>query len=567
VIDLQRRGYGERVAKRAEDFRNSYRTHVYKKAALVLNVIRYVTGDEAFATILNTYFEKWKFKHVDEEAFRLAFEEWAEIDLTRQFEQWLHTRKSCDYTLEEVKTTPRQDGGVDAAVRIKRKGDLYVAIDVVFELENGDVETRRIRSKLREIKETYRLASAPRKTSINPDNEIIDVNLRDNFQPRRRDIQIDWPNNDYYPEWGYQFRHRPGTWYNDVDGMKAGYMIRGSYLDSAPRWRAGVYYGFLSERVDFDIRYEHPFNIFGNRTLLHLSGWKMEGREDVTAYLKVTRRPELTKPPTHEFTIGLNWHELTDPAYLTRPDWYDTNKVDLGPYVRYAVDPQLDWFSTTISADLKLGRKWFNGDFKYERFTTTAALYSRSRYVNLRWRVFLGLMGGVVPLQRQFQIGEAGPMSQERNFWLRSPGAVWDWLHYQKGGDGNIRGYSFGTFGVNRLFSTNVELGTPLPLWFLGKITKPLVGPIQWYGFYDVGWIMDPDNPNPSNPRLTELVEQGALGWTLQDAGVGLRSRRLFPFYDLTLRFDMPIWVNHPEINEEEEQTKYRYLFSIQGSF
>jgi hypothetical protein len=78
---------------------------------------------------------------------------------------------------------------------------------------------------------------------------------------------------------------------------------------------------------------------------------------------------------------------------------------------------------------------------------------------------------------------------------------------------------------------------------------------------------MDPENPNPSNKRLTGLVEQGALGWTLQDAGIGLRSRRLFPFYDLTLRLDMPIWVNHPVINLEEEETKFRYLFSIQGSF
>jgi hypothetical protein len=567
VIDLQRRGYGERVAKRAEDYRNSYRAHVYQKSALVVNVIRYSTGDEDFATILKNYYDTWKFKHVNEEAFHLACEQWAEVDLSRQFEQWLHTRKTCDYSLEEVEVTPRADGDVDATVKIKRLGELYVTIEVVFQLENGDTLSRRIRSNRRELKETYRLPSKPKRTAINPNNEIIDVDLRNNFQPRQRDIQIDWPNNDYYPEWGYQFRHRPGAWYNDVDGLKAGYMIRGSYLDAAPRWRAGIYYGFLSERVDFDVRYDHPLKILGNRSIFHMSGWKMEGREDVTAYLKVTRRPILTKPPTQEFIIGLNWHELTNPAYLTRPDWYDTNRVDLGPYIAYSVNPQFDWFSTQIDTDLKLGREWSKGEFKYERFTTTAALYSRSRFLNFRWRLFLGLMGGEMPLQQQFQIGEAGPLVQEQNFWLRSPGAVWDQLHYHKGGDGNIRGYAFGTFGVNRLFSTNVELGTPLPLWYLEKITKPLVGPIQWYGFYDVGWIMDANNPNPSNARLTELVEQGALGWTLQDAGIGLRSRRLFPFYDLTLRLDMPIWVNHPAINLEEEDTKFRYLFSIQGSF
>jgi len=51
------------------------------------------------------------------------------------------------------------------------------------------------------------------------------------------------------------------------------------------------------------------------------------------------------------------------------------------------------------------------------------------------------------------------------------------------------------------------------------------------------------------------------------DAGVGFRSRRVFPFWDLTLRLDIPVWVNHPEINGETEKTRFRYLFAIDGAF
>jgi len=567
VIDLQRRGYGERVSKRAEEYKNSYRTHVYKKSALFINALRYVVGDDEFKKILNNYYETWQYKHVDEASLRGAFEDWADRDLSRAFEQWLHTRKTCDFKLEEVKSTPRADGGVDAAVKIRRIGELYAPMEIVFQFENGDTVKHRIDSRLRTIEKTYRLPSKPKRTGINPRNEIIDVNLRDNFQPRQRDFQVDWPNNNYYPEWGYQFRHRPGAWYNDVDGLKAGYMIRGSYLDSPPRWRAGVYYGALSERVDFDVRYQYPMSLLGNKGFLHLSGWKMEGREDVDAFIKVTHRANLTEPPIQEFTFGFNWHELTRPEYLTRPNWYDTNKVDLGLYFKYGVQPEFDWFTTRIEADFKMGRDWSKGEFRYERFSTTATLDSRSRNFDFRWRLFLGMMGGVIPLQQQFQIGGAGPLSQEQNFWLRSPGAVWDWMNYHKGGDGNLRGYYTGTFGVDRLASTNVEMGTYLPLWYLEKLTRPLVGLIHWYGFYDVGWILDSDNPNPSNARLSELVEQGVLTWTIQDAGIGFRSRRLFPFYDLTLRVDLPLWLNHPEIIGEKDQTRYRYVFSIQGSF
>jgi hypothetical protein len=569
VMGLQRRGYGERTAKRAEDYNNSYRIHVYQKSALFLNAIRYVTGDEEFEKILHEYYTRWQFKHVNEERFRKVCEDWSHTDLTRAFEQWLHTTKTCDYKLDEVKSVPAAGGGVEVLVRIKREGELFIPIDLVFELETGDTLMYRIDSRLRAIEETYHLPSKPKRTAINPYNEILDVNLRDNFQPRQRDFQVDWPNNDYAPEWGYQFRHRPGAWYNDVDGLKAGYMARGSYLNSPPRWRLGVYYGFLSERVDFDVRYEHPLEILGNRSVLHLSGYKMEGRQDATAYIKVRRRSKLTKPPTQEVLIGFNYHVLTDPEYLPAPDIYDTNEVDLGPYFEYSIYPEFDWFSTRLDADLKLGRDWWGGDFKYERFTTTGRLNSRPNYfpIDLRLRYFLGAMGGVIPLQEQFQIASAGVLQQEKHFWLRSPGAVWDWLNYHEGGDGNIRGYYEGTFGVNTLFSTNVEMGTRLPLFALERITRPLVGPISWYGFYDVGWILDSENPNPSNTRLTDLVDRGVLGWTLQDAGIGLQSRKMHPFWDLTLRFDMPIWVNHPSINGEEETTKFRYLFSLTTTF
>lgn len=569
VIELQRSGYGERTAKRAEDYNNSYRAHVYHKAALFVNAIRYLTGDEEFEKILHDYYEQWRFKHVNEASFRQACEQWAGVDLSNGFEQWLHTRKVCDYKLDEVKTTERGDGDYDVEVKIKREGELFIPIDLVFEFENGESQTYRVDSRLRTLKSTYQLPARPKRTAINPENEIMDVNLRDNFKPRRRDIQLDWPNNDYHPEWGYQFRHRPGAWYNDIDRLKAGYLARGSYLAEPPRWRAGVYYGFESERVDFDVSYQHPVTLLGNRGLFHLSGWKMEGRQDVTAYLKLRRRVKLLEPPTQEFVIGFNYHELTNPAYLPEEDIYDTNKVDLGPYFTYTITPEFDVFSTMLDFDLKLGREWFGGDYKYEKSAADARFYSRRPQLpfDFRFRFFLGLMGGTIPIQQQFQLAGAGPLQREQRFWLRSPGAVPEQLNYHMGGDGNLRGYYKGSFGVNNLFGTNVETGTRLPLWVLEKITKPLVGPISWYAFYDVGWIMDKDNPNTSSQRVTRLVDEGVLKWTLQDAGIGLSSRRLYPFWDLTLRLDMPIWVSHPEVNNEGKQTKFRYLLSLTKSF
>lgn len=565
---LQHRRYGERIAKRAEDFDNSYRFHVYEKAALMLNSLRYVVGPETFEAILREYYERWRFKHVNEERFVEVCESVSGMDLDLFFEQWLHTRKICDYKLEEVKTKPAPEG-YDVAVKVKREGEMILPVELVFDMENGEHKSFRVDGKLRTTQQTFTLPSKPKRAAINPDNEIVDIKLSDNFSPRRRSLQFDWPNNFYYPEDAYQIRYRPGAWYNDVDGYKVGLHFKGSYLNRFRKIELGLYYGVDSDRLDFSACYDRPGRFFGNNAKVRLSGYKMEGRIDATALLLVQRRKTLIVPPTQEFTLGFNYHELTNASYLADPETYDTSMTDLGPFFGYSVDPEFDVFSSRVDVGLKLGREWFDGKFKYERLTTTIGLYSRPVMVpaDVKVRVFLGLLGGNAPRQQKFNLAGGGPLATEKRFYLRSPGAIWEDLNYHEPGDGNLRGYHAGTFGVNRLLALNLETGTKLPLLWLDGIIGKTVGRLSWAAFLDVGKIFDKDNPIGNSARVQSLVDGGVLDQTLFDAGVGLRSRRLFPFYDMSLRLDLPLYVNHPEINGEKDETKMRYLLSLRGTF
>ena len=98
-------------------------------------------------------------------------------------------------------------------------------------------------------------------------------------------------------------------------------------------------------------------------------------------------------------------------------------------------------------------------------------------------------------------------------------------------------------------------------------MTRPLAGRLSWAAFLDVGKILDNDNPIGGSARVQSLVDDGILDRTLIDAGIGLRSRKAFPFYNLSLRLDVPFYVNHPEVNGETEKTKRRYLLSLNASF
>ncbi len=567
VFDLDRRGYGERVSFRAEEYDHSYRTNVYTKASLVVRALQYAAGPENFDRILRTYFDRWQLKHVNEERFRLVCEEVAQRDLSRQFEQWLHTKKTVDYALESVRSRADSTGATTEVV-IRRQGELYLPIEVHFTMPDGSVEKKRFDARDRELRERVKLPAIPTQVDINPDNEIMDIDRSNNVHPKRRDFQIDWPNNFYYPEDAYQIRHRPAIWYNDVDGAKVGYHLFGSLHGWKRRVNLGVYYGAKSEQWDFSASYEEPKRWLNTNSTLRLSGYRMEGRADARVEVAFARRPKLIEPPTHELTLGYGYHELRDADYLTSSEIYDTSMADVGPYIAYAVDPQLDIMATRFAFDFALGRDWFAGETDYERLAMTATFHSRPEVVRLdtRLRAFGGF-GGSLPTQSKFNLAGGGPMQQEERFWLRAPGAVPEDLNYVEPGDGNLRGYAAGTFGVNTLVAVNAELGTKVKLFGLEKPLAKLVGTMSWYGFYDVGWILDGSNPIPTSARVTSLVDGGVLNARLENAGVGIRSNVAWPFWNFTWRLDVPFWVSTPYVNGEADYVDFRYLFSLTATF
>lgn len=568
VFTLERLGYGERVSTRSEMFINSYRINVYRKATLILFALRYVVGDETFDRIMHEYFDKWQFKHVNEQRLEAVASEVSGQDLGWFFEEWLHTRKVCDYRLGEVKSVRRPGGdGYDVKVRIDRLGEIIMPLELELTFDDGTIHKTRVDGRLRTIVQTFEFPRKVKKAALNPNNEIIDNNMTDNYIPKRRDLQIDWPNNNYYPEGAYQIRHRPSVWYNDIDGVRVGYKISSSFFDFYRRFQLGLYYGIDSKVVDFSTSYTIPTKTLGLNGNLELSGYKLEGRRDFTFKLSMRRRVTLIRPPTQQLTYEFNYHDLFDSAYVAQPQFYEEG-ADIAPVVfTYKTNPQLDILQTKAEAGLRLGRRWFGSNWKYNRFYTSLDMQTRRLLVPFDFgaRVFFGIISGDLPTQQKFNIAGAGVLGQETEFFLASPGAVPPDLHYLMPGDGNLRGYAEGTFPVNRLLAASFKLGKEVPL--ISQPKNRWLGEVKLSAFADVGRILDSSNPLPGDPRVQTLVDNGILDQALVDAGVGLRVRRNFPFWDLYLRYDIPLYVNQPAVNGETDETQYRYLFSLTSVF
>jgi hypothetical protein len=568
VFSLERLGYGERVSTRAEEFKHSYRHNVYEKAALILFALRYVVGDDAFDRILKQYFTTWKFKHVTGKRFEDICEEVTGTDLSWFFEEWAHTRKICDYRLEEVKSNVSPSGdGYDVRVKIDRLGEIIMPLSLEFTFEDGAVHRERIDGRLRTIKQTYQFPAKPKKSALNPNNEIIDINMTDNVLPRRWDLQIDWPNNFYYPEDAYVIRHRPAVWYNDIDGLKVGYHIRSSHFDFYRRFQLGIYYGLKSNRVDFSTSYAVPTETLGLNGTLKASGYKMEGRRDFTLSFSLHKRSELIRPPSQQLTLAFNYHELVDTQFVINPEFYQTGPDIVPLELKYQVDPQFDILRTKTELGLRFGREWFGGDYKYTRFFGVMDFETRRPLVPFDggMRIFLGLITGSMPNQQKFNLAGAGVLGQETLFFLRSPGAIWPDAHYLMPGDGNLRGYAEGTFPVNRLLTANFKLGKTVP--WLSRPRNKWFGEITAAAFADIGTVLDKSNPIAGDQRIQALVDNGLFSEAIFDAGVGLRMHRRFPFWDFYLRYDIPFYANQPEVNGESKETQYRYLFSLTSVF
>ena len=562
IIDLHRRGFAERIATPVHEFENGYHRMIYVKAPLFINALRYTMGDEVFRDCLRTFFDRWKFKHVDEHAFLSVCEEVSGLDLEEIFKQWLHTTKDCDYRMKRFNVEPEGDQ-YRATVEIERKGELMMPLTLAFRLKNGNTEPKRVDGMLRTIEGSYLFPAEPVSVAINPSNEILDIYFIDNFSPRRRDLAIDIPWDDYRPPDAYQFRLLPLGYYNDIDGGKAGLRLRGGYDGRYKLFTLQGLYGFESETVDGYGAFEHPMPYLGREASIRAEGYYREGRQGGMLAIDKTRRTSLTDPLAQEITLFASYQELAnrklaDTAYVY-PNTYEVG-ANVKAGIGFTIEPKTDLFATSISL---LGEtSMWGSDFDYQKFTLDARITPARRYplpVKPYIRLFLGHSVVDPPLQEMYNLAGAGPLDKERYFWLRSVGAFPEdyYNNFHVPGDANLRGYYDGDFSFKRIFSANVELELPFPLPG-GRGVRRLLRQ-RLYLFYDAGTVLS-ERPMEFLPHAMQAsLDPTIFDGYISDFGVGVSV------WKLTAEF--PLYLSNPEISGEEEEWDLRWTIGIHRLF
>ncbi|MGH9260784.1 MAG: M1 family aminopeptidase, partial [Acidimicrobiales bacterium] len=211
------------VSDRYRDF-TTYGAMIYSKARLFYEQLRYVVGDETMRRILRTYYERWRLRHVDEQAFRRVAEEVSGQDLGWLFGPWLHGTPLIDYRLHGVERRRLPDGRWRTTVTIGRLGDGMMPVEI------ADDSTINARATGQPEVERVELTTAgkPGRLTLDPRARAHDWNMLNNGEKRglwgrgMGELRIDDPFHETQRRDRHVGAFLPVVWFNDFGGVTVG---------------------------------------------------------------------------------------------------------------------------------------------------------------------------------------------------------------------------------------------------------------------------------------------------------------------------------------------------------
>lgn len=148
----------------------AYQAIVYNKAALVLNMLRDLLGDEAFFAGIRRFYVRNRYSAAGSAGFFNAFREITTMDLTAFFEPWFDS-----HLLPEVRITHSvqpTSGGYRLQAQVTQAGKAFVFPLWIEWRENG----RRVRHKVivddRSASFEFRTGQEPKRIRFNPERAV-----------------------------------------------------------------------------------------------------------------------------------------------------------------------------------------------------------------------------------------------------------------------------------------------------------------------------------------------------------------------------------------------------------
>lgn len=152
--------------------------HSYNKGGLVLHMLRYMVGDEAFFASLNHYLEQHKFSSVEVDDLREAFEETTGQDLHWFFNQWyfgkghpvMNVNHHYDATTKKLTLNFAQTQAEEGFTDFFR---LPIEVDIIR--QDSSIQHEKIWLEEKEQSFTFDVAAKPLTSIVDPKDILLAV--------------------------------------------------------------------------------------------------------------------------------------------------------------------------------------------------------------------------------------------------------------------------------------------------------------------------------------------------------------------------------------------------------
>jgi hypothetical protein len=455
-----------------------------------------------------------------------------------------------------------------------------------------------------------------RQVQIDTSERLADIYPLDNSftkglfaKPGTFQVKFDGGVNSITDRRHYRMFVRPDLWWNPVDGIKAGIHAEGDYLRTMHRFDASVWWNthllqgddYLSYKSEgwyerympfnFTLNYVSPVSIHHPKHEEQINVRVLDG----LVYGRIGHNWKPNDQVRAEFYYQTMWRPVSyDFDYLLYRNEWSSNKRRPNNSLNVLLTRYYKGFRSFGSGELTMRAPLLTGNesdafnYSYIQLNHLHTLYLGK--LELRSRLFGRIgMGTNIPYESALWLAGANPEELMENKYTRSVGFVPDdWRgisryetnHFQMGGGLNLRGYA-GYFVADERdgalmigykgrsgAAVNLELDVDNYIRLQPRFTRNWLH-VDIYGFADGGIIELSRISNINdyyNSTPTEMWSDFRM-----DAGVGFAFtiKKWGPFdkaEPLTLRFDMPLFINRPPY-ADPQYFGWRYVVGVNRAF
>ncbi|MEW6467715.1 MAG: M1 family metallopeptidase [Bacteroidota bacterium] len=598
---------------------------VYMKTAVMLYNLQYVLGDELFLKAMQYYVEKWKMCHPYVEDWKAAMIEYTKVDLNWFFDQWIDTYKTIDYKVDGYK---KGDTPGEYVIGFERLGRMQMPIDFIvidkndsvhkFHIPNGwfvkktdaVVLPRWIGWDKVQIgyQATVKIPAGIKEVIIDPTHRLADVNMLNNSLKVPIDYRFDskiWN----MPSWKeYRLQYAPDFWYNGYDGIKLGLNLNGGFANYKNIFDASVWFnsGLVQSNLDtgkrinkfddisFSMQYRTPTDKFSKNSSVNFDVRLLDGLNLYQAGLD--KKSRSGKDRIYVSFKSMIRKDSTDLYYLLYPSGWQVNQ--LNNTLTLGLEHKYNYSYGNGIIDLSLRSSTLMSSYDYSAIALSVVNRNNlGKKLKFNTRFFMQYgTGKYWPSESQLYLAGASPEELMDNKFTRSQGFFpMEWVgygastnHFHAGGGLNLRGYAgylapeglpdgnirFAYKGVSGAsFNAELEFEQLFKRKRYSKFAYRHYGFLKFsywlkttfklnmYLFGDIGLI-----------NYNNYYEDLTLSEFRADAGLGtaLTIRRWGPLQTvnpLTIRFDMPLFLNRIPATDNGEFVKFRWIIGISRAF